>query len=229
VVAVDGNPTKLPGTFAADRHEYDRLSEVIVALQIDSFKDATAVKRAPRWIQLERVDRFGTRTTLTTAGNEGPFFTPGGAPDPEPILIGKLTYDPLRISLSKYDIRAGDTLRLKVVDQDVGGDTIDGAALEVPIVAKPVIPVPEAAYALLRSESDDRTAVSCARFAWSPQATRIDLLDPAQLFSSLVERRAVFQWNAAFAFDRANAWAVQKTTFQGSTYIPQLIAAENGG
>ena len=66
------------------------------------------------------------------------------------------------------------------------------ALLDVPIVAKPVIPVPEAGYALLRKNPD--SLVECVRFAFSPAASQIELVDPNDLHRQTVRRRAKFLW-----------------------------------
>lgn len=112
---------------------------------------------------------------------------------------------------------AGNSLELKL--------TVPGAAdlvLRVSIVAEPVVPVPEAAYALLRIGSQSQ--VECVSFAWSPQASRVELVCADDLKSELVRRRAVFQWIDAARPKSVDtsSYAIQKIASNGSTHLPEL-------
>jgi hypothetical protein len=106
--------------------------------------------------------------------------------------------------------------------------------LPVTIVAVPVIPVPQAAYGLLRglvSGSEPRrtatpSSVECLRFAWGPSASRIELICAEDLRTGLVRRRAVFQWSDTIRPAPGPEWhyryAVQKITQTGSTHWPEF-------
>ena len=90
--------------------------------------------------------------------------------------------------ISKADpLVPGDTLVLSLTVK-FGGLPSPTAELAVPIVAAPVTPVPEAGYALLRKNPD--TAVECVRFAFSPAADQIELVDANDLKRQIVRRRA---------------------------------------
>lgn len=93
--------------------------------------------------------------------------------------------------------------------------------LDLNIVAQPVTPTPEAAYAILRRS---RGIDECVRFAWGPLPTRIEFLDPNDLNGQTVRRRAIFT-----TIDPVNAsaqtrtkYALQKTTTNGATHFPDL-------
>jgi hypothetical protein len=93
-------------------------------------------------------------------------------------------------------------------------------ALAVAIVAKPVVPVPDAGYAHLRRDPNE--AVECVRFAFSPAATRVELVDPSDLTRQVVRRRAIFQWMDTRRIGHRFADALQKTTAFGSTHFPSV-------
>jgi outer membrane protein OmpA-like peptidoglycan-associated protein len=96
-------------------------------------------------------------------------------------------------------------------------------SLRLDIVAKPVLPTPEAGYALLRrAESAEGLVVECARFAWAPAASRIELVNPDDLQQEIVRRRAVFHWLDAVRPITSPKHEIQKITFSGSTYIPRF-------
>lgn len=93
------------------------------------------------------------------------------------------------------------------------------------VVSDPVTPPPEAGYALLRQLGSFPLApVECVRFAWSPSAGRIDLVDPRDLLREVARRRAVFAWRATQRELRSDEndprYAIQKLTPNGSTIVP---------
>jgi hypothetical protein len=91
------------------------------------------------------------------------------------------------------------------------------------IVAAPVIPAPEAGYALLRRQvGAAREEVECVRFAWSPTPARIELVSPADLRTGVVRRRAVFHWRDTVRVKSEAKHAIQKLTLSGSTQIPTV-------
>jgi hypothetical protein len=93
--------------------------------------------------------------------------------------------------------------------------------IDVDIVADPVIPAPEAAYALLRQQTlGGMEQVECTRFASGPNASRIELIAKDDLLVGVVRRRAVFQWRDVARTDTATGYAVQKIVTNGATHIP---------
>ncbi|MGI5328442.1 LamG-like jellyroll fold domain-containing protein [Actinomadura nitritigenes] len=93
--------------------------------------------------------------------------------------------------------------------------------LDITIVEAPVIPSTEAAYALLRKQkTGEHTYVECVRFAWAPEAQRVELVNPADLRTEVVRRRAVFHLTDSARPTRTPQYTLQKLTPSGSTHIP---------
>ena len=93
--------------------------------------------------------------------------------------------------------------------------------LDITIVEAPVIPATEAAYALLRKQTaGGQTQVECVRFAWGPEAQRVELVNPADLRTEVVRRRAVFHFTDSARPNQEEAYAVQKLSQGGSTHFP---------
>ena len=97
--------------------------------------------------------------------------------------------------------------------------------LELPIIEQPVTPSPQAGYALLRANTltdgdNTRHWVECARFAWTPEATRVEMVCAEDLRAEIVRRRAIFQWRDTARPNRAVCQAIQKITLMGSTHFP---------
>ncbi|MFC4913905.1 LamG-like jellyroll fold domain-containing protein [Actinomadura gamaensis] len=114
----------------------------------------------------------------------------------------------------------GERLRL-VLHVDSGPVEPAVAQLDVTIVEEPVIPATEAAYALLRRQkTGDHTSVECVRFAWAPEAQRVELVNPADLRTEVVRRRAVFHLTDSARPTRSPEYTLQKLTPSGSTHIP---------
>jgi len=151
--------------------------------------------------------------------------------------------------MAAYAVRAGQLLNIDLADVQLRsgvtltpGDLIEARLLvretakveneeriykpiivQVNVIASPVIPAPEAAYGLLRSQTcAEVSSVECVRFAWSPRASRIELVSAADLRGELVRRRAVFQWRDAARPQGAVCYALQKIARNGSTAIPAL-------
>jgi hypothetical protein len=135
-------------------------------------------------------------------------------------------------------LRVDDELLLTVTLKEAGVvEPKAKLALRLPIVARPTTPTPEAGYALLRrTQRGSKTTDECRRFAWGPDATRIELSDPADLKRQLVRRRAVFVWYDTIRINDAKSarpgqasqhtthYAIQKSTMRGSTHFPTFIA-----
>ncbi|MGI5207638.1 LamG-like jellyroll fold domain-containing protein [Spirillospora sp. CA-108201] len=117
-------------------------------------------------------------------------------------------------------LNPGERLRL-VLHVDSGPVKPAEAQLDITIVEASVIPATEAAYALLRRQTaGNRTYVECVRFAWGPEAQRVELVNPADLRTEVVRRRAVFQFTDSTRPARQEVYTVQKLTRSGSTHIP---------
>jgi hypothetical protein len=124
-------------------------------------------------------------------------------------------------TLTEQDVTA---LYAGVGMQPVAGDSIsctlragvqDVVTVRVDIVAEPVTPAPQAAYGLLRKSGN---AVECVRFAWSPAASSIELVNPDDLLGETVRRRAVFSWLDTNRAGRSSQYGVQKVAAGGSTH-----------
>ncbi|HEY9695923.1 MAG TPA: hypothetical protein V6D10_01440 [Trichocoleus sp.] len=111
----------------------------------------------------------------------------------------------------------GDVLEFRLI-RDSNQENL--VVLKVAIVADPVIPVPQAAYALLRQQQNSSVCVECVGFAWSPAASRIELVSSEDLKAQVVRRRAVFKWQDSMRSNRNVKYAVQKITQTGSTHSP---------
>lgn len=132
-----------------------------------------------------------------------------------------------------FILNQGDILEL-TLKLTVSGQTEEVViVLPVTVVTAPVIPVPQAAYGLLRSltatvpEENPSPLVECVRFAWGPAASRIELVCAEDLRTGVVRRRAVFQWSDSIRPVRESeaqyTYAVQKITQTGSTHLPNVI------
>lgn len=119
-------------------------------------------------------------------------------------------------------LQAGDSLVFTLsVTSSVGRVTKDDqVSVTVTIVEKPVNPVPEAGYALLRQGKD--ASVECVRFAFGPKASRIELLDPEDLKQQVVRRRAIFRWFDSRRVGGEYVDVLQKITTLGSTHFPEF-------
>jgi hypothetical protein len=187
--------------FAVDRQEYDPQAEVVYAFRGQDEKEIC-------YLELWRHSRDGS---------EQPLLPAAGSLLRLAVPASKIQ----RINLAHQPLVAGDTLHLKLFEEQSTTSKKD-ALIEttVPIVATPVIPAPGAAYTLLRRSST--TAVRAVRHARGPTASRIDLLDPEDLFKSLVRRRAIFQWLSHLPFTIEAPHAVLKTSSFGHTHVPEL-------
>jgi hypothetical protein len=126
----------------------------------------------------------------------------------------------------------GDTLQITLQLKATGAmptlaKAQEEVVLRVNIVAEPVTPKPEAAYGLLRAQQvNDQQQVECRRFAWGPEASRIDLICPEDLKAEVVRRRAVFQWTDAVRPGAMHSYAIQKIAQNGSTHFPTFGPTE---
>jgi hypothetical protein len=197
-------------TLAADRKEYN--PDSVIALRYDWDDDRSDSTS----LQIRRIAAGGVAFALqlgdsaTTTMQAGRLLT-------FPLLNLKRPGDPNPADEGRPVLNDGDKLELKI--------TVKGKAivLELDIVAASVTPVPEAAYALLRAQNlSDQPVVECVRFAWSPEATRVDLVCANDLRTEVVRRRAVFHWRDSARPGRDTRHALQKITLTGSTHFPAL-------
>jgi hypothetical protein len=120
-------------------------------------------------------------------------------------------------------LAGGEALSLKLSIAPGARGVIEPAfiVLTVDITTESVTPAPQAAYALIRRQViEGQTQVECVRFAWSPPASRIELVCPDDLRTEVVRRRAVFLWTDTARALAATGYAVQKITLTGSTHFP---------
>ncbi|MBZ0283171.1 MAG: LamG domain-containing protein [Anaerolineae bacterium] len=193
-------------TLSADRKQYNPDSHI--ALRYDWDDDRTIEKIKKTKVKLSRVSKDGVVNNLNAPNNE--------------LFPAELKLYDLAALIQKIpDLQFLDGDRLQI-EIEVNGEII---VLQTEIVSVPVTPVPQAAYGLLhRQQVDEQMQVECSRFAWSPEATRIELVCPDDLRTEIVRRRAVFHWNDSARPARDNRYAIQKITFSGSTHFPDFNA-----
>jgi len=165
------------------------------------------------------------------------------------VVLRRIDPDGIATALAAYSVEAGQLFQAELAEvQRLSGSVLQpGYQLEirllvreqlippeqvrsyrpivirVTIIANPVLPTPEAAYALLRSEgSPEAPKVACVRFAWAPEASRIELVSADDLRGELVRRRAVFQWRDSARPGRGVGYALQKLARNGATAVPEL-------
>jgi hypothetical protein len=200
-----GNPLTYNLTLSADRHEYNATGPIHYLFFFDpSDLNGTATGD----FQFQKIGRDGNTTSLTTVAN---------------VPANSLPTDPKSLDLSFHcsgnPLVPGDTLVITLTVHVAGTALTNIAVLNLPIVAEPVNPVPEAGYALLRMTNPDGL-VECVCFAFSPEAARIELTNPNDLRQQNVRRRAVFLWRDTPRIGRDVSYAVQKITTGGSTHFP---------
>jgi len=200
-------------TLASDRREYNPNSSLLLVLA----RDRADVNLQGLRVFLKRVDTAGVG--LNVKNFEMNFQGSGKAVFHMEDLA----------ALSNPPLAPGETLLLALTrprdgappeaSPELGFEVL--LELRVDIVNRPVTPTPEAGYALLRRRTGGHEAfVECVRFAWSPQPQRIDLVNPDDLLSGLVRRRAVFQWLDVERFRASHEHAVQKVEPSGATHFP---------
>jgi hypothetical protein len=145
---------------------------------------------------------------------------------PIPMTAGRLVQssllDACEADGTPIRLGGGETLSLALsLPQSARVIEATTVVLTVDVVAEPVTPAPEAAYALLRRQTIGTQAqVECVRFAWGPPASRIELVNPGDLRKEVVRRRAVFQWTDTARAQAATGYAVQKIARTGATHFP---------
>jgi hypothetical protein len=190
-------------TLAADRREYNSTGRIFFG-----FFRAPKTPPPPPLAGRVEISRIGADGVVK--------LLPGGT---IPALAeARLPDDPFTNLLTirgSEPLGAGDALQITLTLPNV-----QPIALRVDIVTRPVLPVPEAAYALRRVTGTDAQAVTeCARFAWGPEPERVELINPDDLMRAVVRRRAFFRWSDTFRPSREVAYAVQKISAIGSTHF----------
>ena len=210
-------------TLSADRHEYNPTGQIHYLFFFDPPLPDDINGQVAGNFQFRKINRRGEIKAIHSGPTQIPSNTLPDTPDQDLITIrsSEPADDPLV---------PGDTLVLTLTLQVIGAPAPPLAlnagpiSLNLPIVAEPVTPVPEAGYALLRRNPDLRKnpdgSVECARFAFSPAAARIELMDPNDLRRQNVRRRASFRWRDTTRIGRACTYAIQKITTGGSTHFP---------
>ncbi|WP_067460950.1 LamG domain-containing protein [Actinomadura macra] len=164
-------------------------------------------------LTLQRIDLDQTPRDLAN-----PNAAAGGPQGLDPGKLHELSLTAIQNLNSPFT--PGERLRL-VLHVESGPVKPAVVQLDITIVEAPVIPTTEAAYALLRRQAvGDRTYVECPRFAWGPEAQRVELVNPADLRTEVVRRRAVFRFTDSTRPDRQDVYAIQKISQTGSTHIP---------
>lgn len=208
-------------TLAADRREYNPTSEMVFIL-FDSTRPASGANEKPQPEQLAGAN-FVLRK-LKLGGERITFELPAEQKTVELNALRTVNLGELKGST----LLPGDTLLLSVERPLKSDSTKTEVLLEMrlDIVAQPVIPVPEAGYALLRTESQAGapTSVACVRFAFGPSAARIEISNPDDLKREVVRRRAVFQWVDVKRIERPARFGLQKITHSGSTHQPDFLS-----
>jgi hypothetical protein len=190
-------------TLAVDRRQFN--PDSVLSARYD-WEDEHAGGAAA--IALSRIDATGVEHPLAPVADE---VVPGQLVQLSLAALADRDGRPVRLN-------AGDVLRV-TLGPAVRGRVSKATAvvLSLDVVAEPVQPVPEAAYALLRGAGG---AVECARFAWAPAPARVELVNPADLRAQVVRRRAVFHWTDTVRRAQAPRYAVQKVAGNGSTHVP---------
>jgi hypothetical protein len=231
--------------FSVDRRAYNPDSDIAFRFdwQGDFLDDVEA------FVRIQRVDQDGIVTNLMVRSAEAqaasPTFGPGvlrqfslldlwrdleeveDEADDQilPSDTPDISNDTDDSTLRRLALKPGDAIRLTLVLTNFPADEDQRETVEltVSIVAEPVIPAAEAAYALLRHQTIQGVdQVECVRFAWGPEASRIELICPDDLTTEIVRRRAVFQWADAVRAETLNGYAIQKITESGSTHFPEF-------
>jgi hypothetical protein len=208
------NKTSHPFTLAVDRTEYNPDSRM--AIRVDWTGPQPAGGTAAD-LTFKRINAAGEELSLK-------YYDGDQGSDKITLDIGKLeqiSLLDLRENGGAANFANGETLLLLL---NVAGESV---SLAVTIVDEPVIPVPEAAYALLRwhlipGDGTGDRRVECVRFAWGPEASRIEMVCAKDLKTGIVRRRAVFQWPDSVRPGTLaeEGYAIQKITLTGSTHFP---------
>jgi hypothetical protein len=196
-------------TLSTDRAEYDPSSDIAVRYDWDDDRAHAAE------LFVDLVDVTGLSRPLTLGGARAIAM--------QAHTLRTFALRDLLDGDAPVRLDAGGALVLRLAIAAQAGAVIEDAAIVVAVnvALNPVTPAPQAGYALLRRQViGGETQVECVRFAWSPEATRIELVCPADLRTGVVRRRAVFLWTDTARTQAATGFAVQKLALTGSTHFP---------
>ncbi|AXA37947.1 OmpA family protein [Rhizobium leguminosarum] len=209
-------------TLASDRREYNPDSELLLVL---ARKDITGGTFEAQ-LSLRRQDREGNRTDLVAFDEDTLIQSVADR------IVKTLKLSNLRLEKDKDDIgkakvalQPDDLLYVVVTRTNTGSTAKTVVELPVKIVLKQVLPPPAEAYALLREKnSGTASPVHAPRFAWSPEPSRVELINPDDLLGAAVRRRAVFRWPDSQRYSTAllGRYRIQKIAGSGSTHWPLL-------
>ena len=198
-------------TVASDRADYNPGSTIAFRWDWDESNDSLLTQMAS--LELHRINHTGI---------EDPISSSLKAPIPPGRLHQLVGFSPA--------LRPGDQLKLTI--KLAANETIlkpSQVVLILKIVEMPIIPAPEAGYALLRQLVNETStyanvtkspAVDCGRFAWGPLPERVDLVCANDLRTGLVRRRAVFRWIDISRTGLVKGISIQKLIPSGSTHFP---------
>jgi len=209
-------------TLSTDRREYNPTGRLFLRLDWEESEPTFDGKVVE--LKIKRLDSERNGIELKPDPSENDLLQTGE--------IHALTLNKLKDSQNQDVLfRAGDYLELTIRVSKTGEveKELGRASLMLPIVEQPVIPVPEAAYALLRHNSTKTGVVECVRFAWAPSATRIELVNPNDLRVGVVRRRAVFRWTDSVIPEEGNSYALQKIAMTGASHFPRLSTTTEQG
>lgn len=219
----DAGTTIVNATLASDRREYNPDSELLLVLARKDVVGGTFEAH----LSLRRQDRDGNKTELVAFD---PFDTLIDTMADRVVTTLKLS--DLRLDRDKADktkpkvvLQPDDLIYIVVHRKRTGTDEETVIELPVKIVSKPVLPPPSEGYALLReTKTGAATAVHTPRFAWSPQPSRVELINPDDLLGAAVRRRAVFRWpdSPRWSDPKTSRYRVQKLSGSGATHWPLL-------
>ncbi|MEZ5300928.1 MAG: hypothetical protein R3F11_09790 [Verrucomicrobiales bacterium] len=208
-------PTELtPVRLFADRTDYNPDDPIAILLDWPAWPDGSDPV-----LSFERIDAAGNALPLTFGGEPGK-----NAARPE---AGTSAFFPFAAdgfgagSAGRIRLNPGEVLAVKATFSPGGSSRVaeqKSLVLRLNIVAEPLTPAPDAAYALLRQRG---AAVDCPRFAWGPLPARVDLVNPNDLKREVVRRRAVFRWLDVTREAEEPRYAIQKIAKNGATHFPE--------
>ncbi|MBD1865215.1 MULTISPECIES: LamG domain-containing protein [Trichocoleus] len=202
---LDSSPVVRTVTLACDRREYNIDSRIFLRFDWDD--------------DLKTSDRKATlKLFRLVEGIAKPLTLSSGDETINPSELKSLSLEQIQTN-NKVQLQPGDVLEFRLIPQLALESPV---ILQVAIVTNPIIPVSQAAYALLRQTEKSSIQVECVRFAWGPAASRIELVSSEDLKTQVVRRRAVFQWQDSVRPDLNGSYAIQKVTQIGSTHFPNF-------
>ncbi len=208
-------------TFATDRKAYN--PDSLLSLRFDWEQDFAS----KGFLKIEKIEAGGGNPILLNLPDPDDSTNKLYEFELEAGKLKQIKLNALEQETTPAELTTGITLQLtllvtEIQETDVSLFEEQVVILNVDIVEEAIIPKPEAAYGLLRAVDASATAVECARFAWGPEANRIDLICPDDLRTGIVRRRAVFKWTDTVRPNPFKGYTLQKITQTGSTHFPDV-------